>query len=104
MDIEDLLGAYPAERIEAAAKECDFTVIEIMDEVAKLRRNLSVPYPQRAQHLYNCINEMLDAIEDFLREEDEEMNECIHCHGSGGGEDAALHCPYCKGTGKRVVH
>lgn len=29
-------------------------------------------------------------------------HECSYCHGSGGGPDAALRCPYCSGTGVRI--
>jgi len=31
--------------------------------------------------------------------DDEDDGECAFCGGSGGGDDAALRCPYCRGRG-----
>ena len=32
-------------------------------------------------------------------EPDDDDGECAFCGGSGGGDDAALRCPYCRGRG-----
>jgi len=103
MDIDELLDIYPAERINDAAIECDFTATEIMDEIRRVRNNKKIPYAQRAQHIYNSIMDAINSIEDCLHDEDQEMSGCRYCQGSGGGNEAHLHCPYCKGTGRAAA-
>ena len=38
-------------------------------------------------------------LEDDDAEDDDAEDDCYACHGSGGGEDAALRCRTCRGTG-----
>jgi len=98
MGISEILDTYPAERINSAAIECDFTATEIMDEIRRVRNNNKIPYAQRAQHIYNYILEASENILDCMHEEDQEDNACPHCGGSGGGLPP-MSCSHCNGTG-----
>jgi len=100
MGISEILDTYPAERIDNAAVECDFTATELMDEVRKLRNNQNVKKENISQHIYASILGSFEAIADCLHDEDEEEATCSRCGGSGGGEDDALRCPACRGTGR----
>jgi len=76
-----------------------FTGEEVWAKYKEIKADISIPIPQRSQHLWAWVSSWIEELEESMTDELNESQTCSSCNGSGEGGWNESRCSSCNGTG-----